>query len=214
VAGKANKMRIREGEAGLVKSQFCTSCAYIPVWSRPYPPRRKAGHQFPPLAKGGLGGVVAARPITRLSHTISFPVPVHPYREAGETFSMSKALASPPLPPFARGGKGSFARHVMPSRAIKTLDSRPSLPLSLYEHLTDRERGSCRTAYWQGSAGASPSHVVILLATVRTPDLATSPTERLTPDSRRRPVVSRAAGSGDPRRTANSAPPSLNACSN
>src|SRR5271157_370102 len=75
------------------------------------PPFRRLPTIFPPLAKGGLGGVVPARPVTGASHVLFFSrfgtlsrgvkrrvrpprLPPHP----------------PPHPPFARGGKGSLAR--------------------------------------------------------------------------------------------------------
>jgi len=48
--------------------------------------------RFPPLAKGGLGGVIAAPPVTRPSHALCF--------------WMSEAPAPPPWPPLRKGGKG------------------------------------------------------------------------------------------------------------
>src|SRR5208337_1677916 len=88
---------------GPVKSWSCTSCAFIPISLRP----------FPPLAKGGLGGVVLARPVTRSSHALSLSVLSHPSREARRiVFDCQGFRTTPPAPPFARGGKGSVARAV------------------------------------------------------------------------------------------------------
>src|SRR5208337_418597 len=60
---------------------------------------------FPPLAKGGLGGVVPARPVTRSSHALSLSVLLHPSREAGRVvFDFQGSRLTPPAPP-SQGGE-------------------------------------------------------------------------------------------------------------
>jgi hypothetical protein len=80
---------------GLVKSWSCTSCAFIPISLR----------RFPPLAKGGLGGVVPARPVTRSSHALSLSVLSHPSREARRiVLDFQGSRITPPTPP-SQGGE-------------------------------------------------------------------------------------------------------------
>ena len=47
----------------------------------------------------------------------------------------------PPCPPFARGGKGTLARDVIPSRATKTRVSKSSLQLCQHQLFTGSLRG-------------------------------------------------------------------------
>src|SRR5208283_5018730 len=64
--------------------------------------------RFPPLAKGGQGGVVPARPVTRSSHAFSLSVLSHSSLKARRiVFDFRGSRITPPDPPFARGGKGS-----------------------------------------------------------------------------------------------------------
>src|SRR5208282_4431204 len=48
-------------------------------------------------------------------------------------FRFPRLPPHPPCPPFARGGKGSLARDVIPWRAIKTRVSKPSLQLGQHQ---------------------------------------------------------------------------------
>src|SRR5271157_4071341 len=97
---------------------------------------------FPPLAKGGLGGVVPARPVTRSSDALSLSVLSHPSRKARRiVLDFQGSRLTPPCPPFARGGKGSLARDVIPSRATKTRVSKPSLQLGQHQLLTGPPSG-------------------------------------------------------------------------
>jgi hypothetical protein len=143
-----------------VKSWSCTGCAFIPI----------SLCHFPPLAKGGLGGVVPARPVTTASHALYLSVLSHPSSEARRSFSISKAPSSPPLPPFARGGKGSLARNVIPSRATKTRVSKPSLQLGQHPLFTDpgedRPPGRPQSQVERNHAG----HSSIKYNLARTPD--------------------------------------------
>ena len=91
----------------------------------------------PPCKGGGVRGVVPARPVTRSSHALSLSVLSHPSREARRIVLDFQGPASPPPdPPFARGGKGSLARDVIPSRATKTRVSKPSLQLGQHQLFT------------------------------------------------------------------------------
>ena len=77
-----------------MKSWSCTSCAFIPISLRP----------FPPLAKGGLGGVVPARPVTRSFHVLSLSVLSHPSREARRiVLDYQGSRINPPASP-SQGG--------------------------------------------------------------------------------------------------------------
>ena len=79
-----------------MKSWSCTSCAFIPI----------SLHPFPPLAKGGQGGWSRhdqSQGLPMLSPSQSFRIPL---ARREESFSISKAPASPPLPPLRKGGKG------------------------------------------------------------------------------------------------------------
>jgi hypothetical protein len=86
-----------------MKSWPCTSCAIIPISLR----------VFPPLAKGGSGGVVSARSIagsamggwTGLSERVRAS---ERRPEASKTSALADAV-TPLGPPFARGGKGGAA---------------------------------------------------------------------------------------------------------
>src|SRR5271157_5428716 len=116
-----------QGRTGMLQSRSCKSCAFIPISLR----------RFPPLAKGGLGGVVPARPVTRSSHALSLSVLSHPSREARRiVFDVQGSRITPPDPPFARGGKGWVARAVVESRATKTRVSIPSLQYGQHQLFT------------------------------------------------------------------------------
>jgi len=85
------------GQSGVMKSWSCTSRASIPILLR----------VFPPLAKGGLGGVVPARPITRSAKGGEDRlVRTRASEQMPEELKIS-ALAvgdTPPDPPSERGG--------------------------------------------------------------------------------------------------------------
>src|SRR5208337_3810811 len=104
-----------------------TSCAFIPISLRPFPPRCEAGGTiFPPLAKGGLGGVVPARPVTRSSHALSLSVLSHPSREARRIgLDLQGSRITPPTPPSQGGERGSHAPSFQ--RATKPHVSKSSL---------------------------------------------------------------------------------------
>ena len=92
---------------------------------------------FSPPCEGGVRGVVPTRPVTRSSHALSLSVLSHPSREARRiVFDFQGSRITPPNPPFARGGKGSLARNLIPSRAIKTRVSKPSLQLGQHQLFT------------------------------------------------------------------------------
>jgi len=74
--------RRQQGKPGLMKSWSFATRAFPRILLR----------RFPPLAKGGSGGVVVAPPVTRPSRALCF--------------WMSEAPAPPPLPPLRKGGKG------------------------------------------------------------------------------------------------------------
>src|SRR5271157_5004870 len=104
-------------EAGLVKSWSCTSCAFIPISLRP----------FPPLAKGGLGGWARhdqSQGLPMLCPSQSFRIPL---ARREESFSLSKARAAPPLPPLRKGGKGiaRSRRHSIPRNKNTRLEIVP-----------------------------------------------------------------------------------------
>src|SRR5271157_2641447 len=71
-------------------------CAFIPISLRP----------FPPLAKGGLGGVVPARPVTRSSHALSLSPFASLSRGEKNRSRFPRRPHHPPLPPLRKGGKG------------------------------------------------------------------------------------------------------------
>src|SRR5271157_6137019 len=130
----ADKMRLMCGtspipliDAGLVKSWSCTSCAFIPISLR----------TFPPLAKGGLGG---AGPGTTSHKVFPCSLPLSPFaslsRGQKNRFRFPRLSHHPPCPPFARGGKGSLAHDVIPSRATKTRVSTSSLQLCQHQLFT------------------------------------------------------------------------------
>ncbi len=86
----------RQTEAGLVKSWSCTSCAFIPFRCALFPPLRRGG-------RGGGPGTTSHKVFPMLSPSQSFRIPL---ARREEPFSLSKAPASPPLPPLRKGGKG------------------------------------------------------------------------------------------------------------
>src|SRR5271165_5977116 len=70
------------------------------------------------------------------SHALSRSVLSHPSREARRVvFRFPRLPHHPPCPPFARGGKGSLARHVIPSCATKTSVSKSSLQVCQHQLL-------------------------------------------------------------------------------
>jgi len=111
----------------------------------PFSTPAKGGSPISPPCEGGVRG--GGRVTT--SHKV-FPCSLPPSPSASlsrcekNRFRCRRPSHHPPYPPFARGGKGSFARHVTPSRATKTRDSKPSLPLSQYQLLTDRPSACLR----------------------------------------------------------------------
>src|SRR5271157_5250277 len=74
---------------------------------------------FPPLAKGGLGGVVPARPVTRSSDALSLSVLSHPSRKAGKGIARSRRHS------IARN-KNTRLETVPPTRSTPT-SHRPTL---------------------------------------------------------------------------------------
>jgi hypothetical protein len=72
-----------------------------------YVPTPISTRVFPPLAKGGLGGVVPAKPAPRSRFGAAGPVDLPLMRASIEGAAF--ALSTPPNPPFARGGKGPLA---------------------------------------------------------------------------------------------------------
>ena len=109
-----------QSQPGVMKSWSCTSCAFMPISWRP----------FPPLAKGGQGGWFRhdqSQGLPMLSPSQSFRIP-RARRE--ESFSLSKAPASPPLPPLRKGGKGDRSLATSFHPATKTRVSKSSLQLS------------------------------------------------------------------------------------
>src|SRR5271157_3110399 len=83
---------------------------------------------FSPPCEGGVRG---GGPGTT-SHKVfpcSLPLSRFAFLSRGgkNRFRFPRLPPHPPCPPFARGGKGSLARDVIPSRAIKTRVSKPSL---------------------------------------------------------------------------------------
>src|SRR5271157_3531067 len=103
---RSPRVRIpRESYAGPVKSWSCTSRAFIPISLCRFPPLAKGPHVFPPLARGGLGGVGPARPVTRSSHALSLSVLSHPSREARRiVLDCQGSRITPPAPPLRKGG--------------------------------------------------------------------------------------------------------------
>ncbi len=127
------RTRIRQGDAGLVKIWSCTSRVFIPISLRRFPPVAKGG------GRGGCPGTTSHKVFPMLAPSQSFRIPL---ARREESFSISKAPASPPpYPPFARGGKQSLARDVIPSRATKTRVSKPSLQLGQHQLFTGPVRG-------------------------------------------------------------------------
>ena len=72
---------------------------------------------FPPLAKGGLGGVVPAQPITRISRvfvTFYLILPAR-WRRTSNAITISETcVPPPPHPPFTSGGKEGGPPHGLP----------------------------------------------------------------------------------------------------
>ena len=87
-----------------MKNRSWTSSEFLPVSLR----------VFPPLAKGGLGGVVPAEPAPGSRLRVGWTGGNTAYSEA-----LGYALSTPPDPPFARGGNRSLARTRIRSRATK-----------------------------------------------------------------------------------------------
>ena len=129
--------RIWESEAGLVKSWSCTSCAFIPISLHHFPPLAKQGAPFSPPCEGGQGGWFRhdqSQGLPMLSPSQSFRIPL---ARRDKSISLSKAPGSPPpRPPLRKGGKGSLARDVIPSRSTKTRVSKSSLQLSQHQLFT------------------------------------------------------------------------------
>ena len=129
-----------------------TSCAFMPISLRP----------FPPLAKGGEGGWCRHDPLQglpMLSPSQAFRIPL---ARREESFSLSKAPASPPRPPFARGGKGSLTSFhpahkntrleiVPPAQSTPTFH-RPSLALASPDDRRFEQLGCGRLTIWPTSA--------------------------------------------------------------
>src|SRR5208282_1554379 len=154
-------------QAGLVKSWCCTSCAFIPISLRGFPPPCKGGGTvFPPLAKGGLGGVVPARPVTRSSHALSLSVLSHPSGEARRiVFDFQGSRITPPAPP-SQGGERDRSLATSFHRAQQKHASRyhagPSPPQPVQSE-TGEERADwtspggglsgCRGRCWVGGSG-------------------------------------------------------------
>src|SRR5208283_4935085 len=86
----------RQTEAGLVKSWSCTSCAFIPISLRP----------FPPLAKGGLGG---GGPGTTSHKVFPCSLPLSPFaslsRNEKNRSRFPRLPHHPPPPPPSQGGE-------------------------------------------------------------------------------------------------------------
>src|SRR5271165_3861083 len=92
----------RDGE--LVKGPSGTSCAFNRDSLRRFPLLAKGATLFPPLAKGGSGGVVTARPVTGASHALLLSVLSHHSREARRIVSAFQgSRITPPTPP-SQGG--------------------------------------------------------------------------------------------------------------
>ena len=74
----------------------------------------------------------------------SLPLSSFASRSRGEKnrFRFPRLPHHPPCPPFARGGKGSLARDVIPSRATKTRVSKPSLQVAVH---TPKANVQCTT---------------------------------------------------------------------
>ncbi len=75
--------------------------------------------------------MVPARPVKGASQALFLSVLSHHSREARRIgLELQGSRITPPDPPFARGGKGSLAHDVIPSRATKTRVSKSSPQLS------------------------------------------------------------------------------------
>src|SRR5271157_956446 len=99
---------------------------------------------FSPPCEGGVRGGGPGS----TSHKV-FPcsLPLSPFaslsRGGKNRFRFARLPHHPPYPPFARGGKGSLARDVIPSRATKTRVSKPSLQLGQHQLCSMPGSGSC-----------------------------------------------------------------------
>jgi len=89
---------------------------------------------FSPPCEGGVGGGGPGMTIHKV-FPCSLPLSSFASLSRGEKnrFRFPRLPHHPPCPPFARGGKGSLARDVIPSRATKTRVSKPSLQLSQHQ---------------------------------------------------------------------------------
>src|SRR5271157_4296400 len=114
---------------------------------------------FSPPCEGGLRG---GGPGTTSHKVFPHSLPLSPFaslsRGEKNRFRFPRLPHHPPYPPFARGGKGSLARDVIPSRATKTRVSKPSLQLgqdqlcSMPAQSWQTRRGTCFIA------GFAPRH--------------------------------------------------------
>ena len=136
----------REGLSGLVKSWSCKSFAFMPI----------SLHCFPPPCEGGVRG---GGPGTTSHKVFPRSLPYSPFaslsRGEKNRSRCPRLPQHPPYPPFARGGfngapfarggKGSLAGDVIPSRATKTRVSKSSLQLGHRRLFAGRARGTLLT---------------------------------------------------------------------
>ena len=86
--------------------------------------------------EGGVKGGVPhdqSQGLPTLSPAQSFRIPLAQARRIVFDFQGSRITPLPPSLPFARWGRGSLARDVIPSRATKTRVSKPSLQLGQHQ---------------------------------------------------------------------------------
>src|SRR5208337_2253701 len=98
---------------------------------------------FPPPCEGGVRG---GGPGTTSHKVFPHTLPLSPFaslsRGEKNRFRFPRLPHHPPCPPFARGGKGSLARDVIPSRATKTRVLKSSLQPSQHQLFTGPAHGS------------------------------------------------------------------------